>query len=79
MLSRLNKSSDEKIFTYPVFRELKVLSDDNPNNNESASGRLGAFMNQVDTAAERRDTLTRDQADNLRTQAEDIRTKLLDC
>jgi hypothetical protein len=60
-----------------------ILSDDNPNNDESACGRLGAFINQVNaTTAERRgggDTLTPDQADDLRTQAEDIRNKLLDC
>jgi hypothetical protein len=69
---------EEKIFTYSLFRKLKVLSDDNPNNNESACGRLGAFINQVN-ADERRDTLTADQADELRTQAEDIRSELLEC
>jgi hypothetical protein len=78
MLSRLNKSSDEKIFTYLIFRRLKVLNDDNPDNDESACGRLGAFINQVN-ANERRDTVTADQADGLRTQAEDITIKLLDC
>jgi hypothetical protein len=59
-----------------------ILSDDNPNNNgESACGRFGAFIRQVN-AAERRDgdTLTSDQADEVRTQAEDIRNELLlDC
>jgi hypothetical protein len=70
---------EEKIFTYLIFRRLKVLSDDNPNNDESAvCGKLGAFINQVN-ANERRGTLTADQADNLRTQAEDIRNKLLGC
>jgi hypothetical protein len=55
------------------------LTDNNPNNDESACSRLGAFINQVDAAAERRDRLTADQADDLRTQAEDITIKLLDC
>jgi hypothetical protein len=58
-----------------------ILTDNNPNNDKSAvCGRLGAFINQVDAASERRgDTLTADQADDLRTQAEDITIKLLDC
>ena len=55
-----------------------ILSDDNPNNDESACGKLGALIKQVD-ANERIDTLTADQADELRTQAEDIRSQLLDC
>jgi hypothetical protein len=58
-----------------------ILSDNNPNNNDESAvcGKLGAFMNQVN-AAERRGTLTPDQADDLRTQAEDIiRNELLDC
>jgi hypothetical protein len=57
-----------------------ILNDNNPNNDdESACGTLGALINQVN-AAERRDTLTGDQADDLRTQAEDIiRNELLDC
>jgi hypothetical protein len=37
----------------------------------------GAFMNQVN-ANERQDTLTEDQAGDLRTQAQDIRNEL-DC
>jgi hypothetical protein len=56
-----------------------ILNDNNPNNDESAvCGKLGAFINQV-TANERRDTLTADQAADLRTQAEDIKDTLLDC
>jgi hypothetical protein len=56
-----------------------ILSDDNPNNDKAVCGKLGAFINQVN-AAERSVTLTADQADELRTQAEDtIRNKLLDC
>ena len=39
---------------------------------------LGTLIDQVN-ANETRDTLTADQADDLRTQAEDIRNKLLDC
>jgi hypothetical protein len=54
-----------------------ILSDNNPNNDESACGRFTAFTNQVN-ANERRDTLTADQADDLRIQAEDIRNTL-DC
>ena len=53
--------------------------DDNPNNDESACGRFDAFINQVN-AAERRDnddTLTADQADELRIQAEEIKDVLL--
>jgi hypothetical protein len=52
-----------------------ILNDDNPNNDQSACDELGAFINQVN-AAERRDTLTAEQADVLRTQAEDIRNNL---
>jgi hypothetical protein len=55
-----------------------VLSDNNSNNDESACGKLGALINQVN-ANERRDTLTADQDNVLRTQAEDIRNELLDC
>jgi hypothetical protein len=55
-----------------------ILNDDNQNNDESACGELGAFINQVNVA-ERRDMLTADQADNLRTQAEDIIMNQLDC
>ena len=58
---------------------LNVLADNNSNNDESAAcGKLGAFINQVN-ANERRDTLTSDQADDLRTQSEEIRDVLLDC
>jgi hypothetical protein len=54
-----------------------ILTDDNPNNDESAAcGRFDTFINQVN-AAERRDRLTAEQADDLRTQAEDIRDVLL--
>jgi hypothetical protein len=52
-----------------------ILNDDNPNNDKAACGKLGAFINQVD-ANEKRGTLTADQADNLRTQAQDIRNAL---
>jgi PKD repeat protein len=56
-----------------------ILNDDNPNNDEAACGELGAFINQVN-AAERDGTLTAEQADNLRIQAEDIiRNSNLDC
>jgi hypothetical protein len=55
-----------------------ILDDNNPNNDGSACGKLGALINQVN-ANERRGTLTADQANDLRTQAEDIRDELLDC
>jgi Tol biopolymer transport system component len=55
-----------------------ILSDNNPNNDESACSRFGAFINQIN-ANERRDTLTADQADELRTQAEEIRDLFLGC
>jgi hypothetical protein len=55
-----------------------ILNDNNPNNDELACDELGAFINQVN-AAERRGTLTADQADDLRTQAEDIIMNQLDC
>jgi len=65
----------EKFFLKQVSN---ILTDDNPNNDESACGRFDTFINQVN-AAERRDddTLTADQADELRTQAEDITNELL--
>ena len=56
-----------------------ILSGNNLKNDNAACGKLGAFINQVDAAAERRDRLTAEQADDLRTQAEDITIKLLDC
>ena len=59
-----------------------ILTNNNLKNDEESAGcgRLGAFINKVDTAAERHDTLTAEQADDLRTQAEDIiRNELLDC
>jgi hypothetical protein len=49
-----------------------ILNDNNPNNDESACDELDGFINEVN-AAESTGTLTADQADNLRTQAEDIR------
>jgi HYR domain len=52
-----------------------ILNDNNPNNDESACDELGAFINEVN-ANERRDTLTADQANVLRPQAEDIRNML---
>jgi hypothetical protein len=55
---------------------LNILTDDNPENDESACGRFDTFINQVN-ANERHDMLTADQADDLRTQAEDIRNELL--
>jgi hypothetical protein len=55
-----------------------ILNDNNPNNDESACDELGAFINQVN-AAERRGSLTPEQADNLRTQAEVIIMNQLDC
>jgi hypothetical protein len=58
-------------------RALALLSDDNPNNDNSACGRFDAFINQVN-ANERRGSLTAAQADDLRTQAQDIRD-MLDC
>jgi hypothetical protein len=58
---------------------LNILNDNNPNNDESACGGLDAFINQVN-ATERRDTLTAEEADELRTRAEDIiSNELLDC
>jgi|ERR671923_216356 hypothetical protein len=48
-----------------------ILSDDNPNNDRALCCKLGAFINQVN-ANERRDTLTPNQGNVLKTQAEDI-------
>jgi hypothetical protein len=54
-------------------RALALLSDNNTRNDAAACNILGtAFMNQTD-ANERQDTLTEDEAGDLRTQAEDIR------
>jgi WD40 repeat protein len=64
--------------TAPLKEASDILSDDNPNNDKAVCGKLGAFINQVN-AAERRGTLTPDQADDLRTQAEDIIMNQLDC
>jgi hypothetical protein len=57
-----------------------ILTDINPNNDESACGRFSAFINQVNDAERRDDdTLTADEADELRVQAEDIRDVFLEC
>jgi hypothetical protein len=58
-------------------RALALLSDDNPRNDASSCNIIGAFVNQVN-ANERQDTLTEDQAADLRTQAQVIRNEL-DC
>jgi hypothetical protein len=58
-------------------RALALLNDDNTRNDTSACNIIGAFMERVD-ASERRGMLTPAQADDLRTQAEDIRD-MLDC
>ena len=54
-----------------------ILNDNNPDNDESACGTIGALINELN-ANERSDTLTADQANDLGTQAEDIRNNL-DC
>ena len=59
----------------PLKEASNILTDDNPNNDKSACGKLDASIRQTD-AAERRGTLTEQEADDLRTQAEDIRSDL---
>jgi hypothetical protein len=54
-----------------------ILNDGNTENDSSACNRLGAFIREVN-AAEGRGDITEEQADDLRTQAEDIRSEL-DC
>jgi hypothetical protein len=55
-----------------------ILTDDNPSNDESACGRFDSFINQVNAAESHDDDmLTAEQADDLRTQAEEIRDVLL--
>jgi hypothetical protein len=54
-----------------------ILNDNNPNNDESACGTLDTLIDQLNLN-ERSDTLTADEADELTTQAEDIRNEL-DC
>jgi TolB protein len=57
-------------------RALELLNDNNTRNDASACNMVGtAFVERVD-ANERQDTLTEDQADTLRTQAQDIRDML---
>jgi hypothetical protein len=59
-----------------------ILSDDNPNNDESACDGFDTFISRVNAAEGRDDnnTLTADQAAELRTQSEDIGDELLlDC
>lgn len=63
--------------TAPLREAVNILGDDSPDNDRSACDRLGDFMNQIN-ANERQDTLTEDQAADLRTQAQDIRNEL-DC
>jgi hypothetical protein len=57
-------------------RALALLNDDNTRNDASVCNIIGtAFMNQVNVN-ERQDTLTEDQAGDLRAQAQDIRDML---
>jgi hypothetical protein len=72
------RQSVKTSLTAPLKEASDILNDNNPNNDKAVCGKLGAFINKVN-AAERRDMLTGDQADELRTQAEDITIKLLDC
>ena len=67
--------STKTSLTAPIRQASDLLNDDNPENDISACGRLDAFIREVNTA-ERRGTLTEDQANDLRTQATDIRTEL---
>ena len=67
--------STKTSLTAPIRQASDLLNDDNPENDISACGRLDAFIREVNTA-ERRGTLTEDQANDLRTQAADIRTEL---
>jgi hypothetical protein len=63
--------------TAPLKEASDILDDDNPNNDKAACGKLGAFINQVN-ANESRGTLTAEEVDELRTQAEAIMNQL-DC
>jgi hypothetical protein len=56
-----------------------ILTDNNPDNDESACGRFDTFINQVNAAERRNDTLTEAQAEEFTTQAENIRNELLSC
>ena len=80
-IQNLNDNVPENVktsLTAALKQMSNILTDNNPNNDESACGWFGAFINQVD-ANERRDTLTAERADDLRIQAEDIRDTLLGC
>ena len=55
----------------PIKGAADTLKDNNPNNDKSLCGKLGALINQVN-ANERRGTLKQNKFE-LRTQAEDIR------
>lgn len=59
----------------PLQAASNILNDDNPNNDKTACGELDAFIMLVN-ASERRGNLTKDQAADLITQAEDIRSQL---
>jgi hypothetical protein len=67
---------DVKTSLIAVLNEvLNILNDNNPDNDESVCRTLDALIDQVN-ANETSDTLTADEADDLRTQAEDIRDAL---
>lgn len=51
------------------------MNEDNPSNYRSACGKLDAFIKKVSTN-ERHGMLTADQADDLGTQAKDIRNEI---
>jgi hypothetical protein len=61
--------------TAPLKEASHILNDNNPNKDKAACGKLSAFINQIN-ANERRGTLAADQADDLRTKAQDIRNAL---
>jgi hypothetical protein len=61
--------------TAPLKGVSHILNDDNPNNDKAACGMLAAFTKLVNVN-ERLNMLTSDQADDLRTQAQDIMNAL---
>jgi len=59
----------------PLQQVSDILNDDNPNNDRLACNRLDVFIREVNVA-ERRGDITAVQANDLITQAEDIRSEL---
>lgn len=70
----LSRSTETSLIA-PLSQAVNLLNDGNPNNDSAACGKLTAFIIQVNTM-EHQGNLTTQQANELRTEANDIKNSL---